>query len=737
MTAPALSLAPVLRAPAVLLASGAIGVVITVVFGTSVVPLPVLLDAAVQGLVASLFAAGLLLVHRANKIITFAHASIALSASILLLTLTGEHWSWWLAVPVTVAAAALVGSGIDVLVLRRFSRSPRLVATVATLAVGQLLVTLSFALPQWRFGVNLFTGNIDAEDLALLPREEIHFPLKFRQAWGPVVFTQDHIVAVVVAAFGLVALGLFLRRSLAGTAVRAAAENDERVALLGIGTGALSTLVWAIAGGLAALSSVLSEPLRSGSIATVVTGGAAGLGASVLLRGLAAAVLARMEHLPTAVAAAIGISVFERCVFWATGRTSIADLVLLVVIAGALLAQRRGLSRTEEAAASSWAAADEIRPIPALLAAVPAVQAGRRWALTLAAIVIFGFPWVMSPSQVYLGSSYAIYGMVAVSLVVLTGWGGQISLGQFALVAVGASVSGALTSAGVPFPIAFVLAAVAGAGVAVLLGLPALRIKGLYLAVTTLAFAVVMSTFVLDRDRFGFLVPSQLDRPGIGFLSFEDERAYYYLCVAGLVVAVLMAVALRRTRTGRVLIAMRDNERAAQSLGLSLVRTRLVTFAISGFIAAMAGVLLAHQQHAVRPEAFGPEQSIQIFLMAVIGGLGSVTGVLTGALYLGSVTILLPAGLGQLLASGLGVLTVLLFFPSGLGGLAYAVRDGWLRRIALRERLYVRSLLGEIGLLDRERAPLSETLAPERHYEIDSEIRVAGASQRGKGWVYQ
>jgi ABC-type branched-subunit amino acid transport system permease subunit len=470
----------------------------------------------------------------------------------------------------------------------------------------------------------------------------------------------------------------------------------------------------------------------------VVTGGAVGLSAGVLLRGLAAAVLARMEDLGTAVAAAIGIAVFERCVFWATGRNAIADVVLLVVVATALMVQRRRLSRTEEAAATTWAAAEEIRPVPPILAGLPAVRTARRWVFTVVAVVILGYPFAMSPSQVYLGSTYAIYGMVGVSLVVLTGWGGQISLGQFALVAVGAAIGGALSaSAHLPFPLALLLASCAGAGVAMLLGLPALRIRGLYLAVTTLAFAVVMETFFLDRDRFGFLVPSTLGRPRIGPLHFQDERAYYFLCVAGLVAAVAMATGLRRTRTGRVLIAMRDNERAAQAMGLSLVRVRLATFAIAGFIASMAGVLLAFQQHAVRPETFGPEQSILVFLMAIIGGLGSVSGVVTGALYVGTVTIFVHGPLGQLLANGFGVLMVLLFFPRGFGGLAYALRDSWLRRIALRERIYVRSLLGDQRALDTEVAPLAEGDDQDTSYEIESEIRVAGASQRGKGWVYR
>src|SRR5947199_4710115 len=113
---------------------------------------------------------------------------------------------------------------------------------------------------------------------------------------------------------------------------------------------------------------------------------------------------------------------------------------------------------------------------------------------------------------------------------------------------------------------------------------------------------------------------------------------------------------------------MRDNEYAAQSFGISLMRTRLVTFAISGFLAAFAGVLLVHQTRALHTETFIPDLSIQMFLMAVIGGLGSVSGVLTGAIYLGAANVFVSDPAIRLLISGAGVLVVLIFYPSGLGG---------------------------------------------------------------------
>jgi branched-chain amino acid transport system permease protein len=185
---------------------------------------------------------------------------------------------------------------------------------------------------------------------------------------------------------------------------------------------------------------------------------------------------------------------------------------------------------------------------------------------------------------------------------------------------------------------------------------------------------------------------------------------------------------------------MRDNERAAQSFGLNLVRVRLATFAISGFLAALAGVLFAHHQREIDAQAFGPEQSITMFLMAVIGGLGSVSGVLLGAAYIGAVRIFGNEAV-QLLAGGAGVLVVLMFFPGGIGSLAYRLRDAWLRRVAIRYRVFVPSLLGDRRLVESARAPLVPKLTPTGdevavpvRYRMRSRIRTAGASQRTRTW---
>jgi branched-chain amino acid transport system permease protein len=250
--------------------------------------------------------------------------------------------------------------------------------------------------------------------------------------------------------------------------------------------------------------------------------------------------------------------------------------------------------------------------------------------------------------------------------------------------------------------------------------------------------------FFLDPSRFPALTPGRVPRPRQLFDDLNDDREFSFLALAGLGLAIFVALGLRHSRTGRVLIAMRDNERAAQAVGLSLVRIRLLTFAISGALAAVAGALFAAQHRTVGASGYGVDASIQIFLMAVIGGLGSVSGVLTGAVYLASVQLFIPSPMVQQLASGAGVALILLFFPSGLGGAVYAARDAFLRRVALRDRIFVPSLLGELRSVDgvEQRVRLgarieSGSTAPrELTYVVPSSIAEAGRSQRGRGWIY-
>jgi branched-chain amino acid transport system permease protein len=195
---------------------------------------------------------------------------------------------------------------------------------------------------------------------------------------------------------------------------------------------------------------------------------------------------------------------------------------------------------------------------------------------------------------------------------------------------------------------------------------------------------------------FPDLLPGRrIDRGTLLGIDLASEEAMFYACLAVLALALLMVVGLRRSRTGRVLIAIRENEKAARAYGVNATRSSLAAFALSGFLAAVAGALYVHQQTGLNAEPFAPQRSLELFTMVVIGGLGSLPGALLGATYVHSVDFFLPAE-WQFLATGVGLLLVLLLFPSGFGGVLADLRDGALRKIATRRGMVVPSLLADV-----------------------------------------
>src|SRR5439155_10194204 len=226
----------------------------------------------------------------------------------------------------------------------------------------------------------------------------------------------------------------------------------------------------------------------------------------------------------------------------------------------------------------------------------------------------------------YLFSRIFIFGVIALSITILTGWAGQLSLGHFGLVAVGALV--AVHQPHLPLILVLPLAGVIAAAVAVVVGLPALRIRGLYLAVTTLGFAVVMQTSVLNTPctRFplvhwhaclGLPDPSWtlVTRPTFLGLGIQSDRAFYYLALGLLLVFVLACRVWRDRGLARVLIGVRDNEVAAAAAGVRVVRVKLLAFALSGFMAGVAGVVYALAEQRIKADLFSVDQSILIVSM--------------------------------------------------------------------------------------------------------------------------
>jgi branched-chain amino acid transport system permease protein len=291
-----------------------------------------------------------------------------------------------------------------------------------------------------------------------------------------------------------------------------------------------------------------------------------------------------------------------------------------------------------------------------------------------------------------------IYAIVAVSLVVLTGWAGQISLGQFGIVGFGAAVSARLLAdANVDFLLATLAGGVAGALIALVLGAAALRIKGFFFAVTSLGFAVAMQSYFLNDSYFEHLIPkNRPERPLLlSRFDLESEASFYLFTLVVLAAVVIAARTLRGSRTGRILIAVRDNEKGAQAYGVDHVKAKLLAFAISGVFAGIAGALFAVHQHAVTDSAYAPNESLRVFSMVVIGGLGSIPGAVLGAVFVRGAAFLLSPQLA-VLATGVGLLLVLMVFPGGLGRLVFDIRDRALRAIARRRGLVVPSLVADV-----------------------------------------
>jgi branched-chain amino acid transport system permease protein len=415
-------------------------------------------------------------------------------------------------------------------------------------------------------------------------------------------------------------------------------------------------------------------------------------------------VFGRFERFTTIAAAAIGLGIVDQAMtFQAGNRPAYNDAVLFGIVLVGLLVTRRSRSstRVDSDASTTWQATREVRPIPREMRRLPEVLWGRAALWAVLGTFVLTLPSWLSTSRINLVTIIAIFGIVAASLVVLTGWAGQVSLGQMAFVGVGAAVGGALTDhRHWDLALALVLAGLVGAVAAVIVGYPALRRGGLTLAVATLAFALFTSSYLLNRTVFPDWLPGRrIDRGAILGIELSGESAMFYASLAVLALALVMVVGLRRSRTGRVLIAIRENERAARAYGINATRTQLAGFALSGFLAAAAGALYVHQQTGLSADPYLPQRSLELFTMVVIGGLGSLPGALLGATYVHSVDFFLPNE-WQFLATGIGLLAVLLMFPSGLGGVLADVRDGGLRRIAARRGLVVPSLLADVRVDD-------------------------------------
>jgi branched-chain amino acid transport system permease protein len=628
-----------------------------------------LLVGGLNGLVAM----GLVLVYRAGSYINFAQGSIGAAGALVTAKLiTIEHVPYLLAVFAGLAVAAFAALLAERAIIRRLFTAPRLIVTVATIGAAQFFGgVLGLIETSWR------------DPLHVAPRLAVPWAIHFNV--GNVTLRGEHVVAMIAVPLVAVALTYFLNRTAFGTAVQAAAENPERARLLGIDVRRMSTIVWLVAGLLAGMTAILEAPIVGFSFG-------AGAGPGLLLRALAPAVIARLASLPVAFVSALGLGVVEQAIVWNTDTAGPVDAMLLGVVLLALLLRKVNRGRAADAEERTFAAASVVRSFPQELVRLRWLTVGRRVGLAGLVAVPALLPLVVSVSTANLLVVLLVYVLASASLTVITGYAGQVSFGQWALVGASALFGGWLmTVHGLPVLPALTTTLLAGVVLSLVVALPALRVRGLLLGVTTLALAVACSSylFTLAPFRTGTLV----SRGSLGPIHLDEEHTLYYVALGLTLGALLLVRGYRTSRWGRLAIAVRDNDRAAASYGVEPLAAKLVAFALSGLLASLAGFLYMLAEQAVSPGSFPVETSLLLFGACIIGGVGSITGAILAALYLRGIQFFVPSL--QLLTTSFGLVLVLVALPSGLGGLVFRVRDAALRWIALRADVHVPSLVAD------------------------------------------
>jgi branched-chain amino acid transport system permease protein len=310
-------------------------------------------------------------------------------------------------------------------------------------------------------------------------------------------------------------------------------------------------------------------------------------------------------------------------------------------------------------------------------------RAKRTWLAALL-VVLCALPLVLNDYSQFVVNTMLVYVLLAVSLNIVLGYLGQFAFANAGFFGVGAYVGGlAMVYWHVPFVVAIVLAGIAGGVMGVIVGLPALRVRGYYLAIVTLAFGELMRWIYIHADSVTF-GSGGFDIPQVSFAGVPlADRGKYYVFLAVTVIAVAATSSLLRSRYGRAFVAVRNNEPAAASLGIRVRRTKVIAFAWSGIVAGLAGALFSALNGRLSPDSFGISQMLMEFTIVMIGGLGSLTGSAIGAVLITFLPEMLRAWPGSdEIVFSLILIVVLFLMPRGIGG-ALANRVP-----ALRERLY-------------------------------------------------
>jgi ABC-type branched-subunit amino acid transport system ATPase component/branched-subunit amino acid ABC-type transport system permease component len=542
----------------------------------------------------ALLGLGTVLIYRGSGIVNFAQGAFAAAGAIIYYQLHG-HLPVGIVVLVAIAATALIGALTQILIMRPLRNASPIARVVATLAL--LAAIQQYGIEKWGQGAPFVTGFL---------------PSGRARLWGNVAIGEDRIIILVCTVVLTVALWAVYKFTRFGMATSAVAHSERATAALGWSPGRLSVGNWALGGALAGLAGVLLVPIT-------------GLDVNVLtlsvVPALAAALLGGFVSFPYVLVGGLLIGILESETTGYVTAPGWPEVVPFAVLIGVLVIRGKPLpSRSHLADRLPRIGNGRLRP----------GWIGFGILITGVSLEVFTGNWV----QAVLAS--ATVGLICLSLVVVTGYCGQLSLAQFALAGVGALISARSSQVwGLPFPVAVIFGAVAAIPIGIIVALPAIRARGVSLAVATLGLATIITDLILSNPSYtGGLLTGTIVRPPTLFGWSVDPTAHS-LRYVGLVTLIFVAAAigvanLRRGRIGRRLIAVRDNERAAASLGLGVVTSKLYAFGVGALLAALGGALIAFEHPHVDFTVFPTLSSVTIVMTSVIGGIGFASGAAIG-----------------------------------------------------------------------------------------------------------
>jgi branched-chain amino acid transport system permease protein len=560
----------------------------------------------------------------------------------------GSDWGLAPALIVALAVCALLGALFDTLVLRRLRGSPALAKLVASLG---LLLTLQ-AIAIQRFGI----GGVSSPNV--LPAG----PTDVVRVFGGIVPSDRFVLTGIVVALAASAAAAY-RYTRFGLATRAAAEDEAAADLTGLAPQRISMINTTGAFALAGALGILVAPTSQLDPVTLTL---------AVIPALGAALLARFTSFGVAAAAGIGMGIIQSELTYLQTKSwfptsggvplpGVSDLVYFLIIVAVLLVQGRRLPVRGALLEPRLPAAPAARRI-----VLPAVVATLICAV---ALLVFSFGVRGAIINTLIGS------LVCLSLVAITGFVGQVSLFQIGLGGIaGLGVARLALNAGIGFPLGAIAGVLLATVVGLVVALPAFRVRGVNLAILTVAGMVAIENFVLNNNSWGAgssgslaVSPPRLFGldlgPGGGFLGLhygQPTPTFGLICLVVVALVATLVAAVRRSHIGQLMLAVRSNERAAAAAGISPRAVKMLAFGLSSFIGGIAGVLYAYDFSSVSTAQFGTTTALEFVAFAYLGGITTVRGAMVGAL-------LAPGALAALVMSDLSISSVYLLIIGGLG----------------------------------------------------------------------